>query len=105
MDSWSAAGRVQSIDAERLAYLDESPWTAMARSFVVYLCIITGVYLALDDPFKNPTPGQYAKLTGTVSALGFSGWLRSQTRAGLADPWSSLPGSERYKGWSGAARD
>jgi len=62
---------VQSVDVERLAYLDESPWTAMARSFVVYLCIIAGVYLALDDPFKNPTPGQYAKLAGTFSALGF----------------------------------
>ncbi len=63
------AERVRMIAAVRLQYLDESPWSAMIRSFVVYLCVIAGLYFAIDDPFKNPTPAQYTRLAGTVSIL------------------------------------
>jgi len=52
-----------------LTYLAESPWSAMIRAFIVYLCLIAGLYFAIDDPFKNSTPAQYTRLAGTVSVL------------------------------------
>lgn len=57
------------IHPESLRYLAEAPWSAMMRSFIVYLCVIAGLYFAIDDPFKDSTPAQYMRLAGTVSIL------------------------------------
>jgi hypothetical protein len=60
-----------SIEPHRMSYLSENPWSAMMRSFVVYLCVIAGLYFAMDDPFKAPTAAQYMRLAGTLSILAF----------------------------------
>jgi len=59
----------ERIDPGRMKYLVEAPWAAMMRSFIVYLCVIAGLYFAIDDPFKNSTPAQYMRLAGTISVL------------------------------------
>src|SRR5262245_4409204 len=59
----------QRIDPQRYSYLAEMPWSSMIRSFIVYLCVIAGLYFAMDDPFKDPTPSQYMRLAGTISLL------------------------------------
>jgi hypothetical protein len=51
--------------------LCENPLSATLRGFVIYLCLIAGLYVAVDDPFKDSTPGQYARLAGTLSLLAF----------------------------------
>jgi hypothetical protein len=61
----------KEVDPQRLRYLEESPWSAMMRSFVVYLCVIAGLYFAIDDPFKHTTAAQYVRLAGTLSILAF----------------------------------
>jgi len=61
----------KEVDARRLMYLEENPWSAMMRSFIVYLCVIAGLYFIIDDPFKSPTPAQYMRLAGTLSILAF----------------------------------
>jgi hypothetical protein len=61
----------KQVEPRRLRYLEESPWSAMMRSFIVYLCVIAGLYFAIDDPFKNPTAAQYMRLAGTLSILAF----------------------------------
>jgi len=33
--------------------------------------VIAGLYFAMDDPFKDPTPSQYMRLAGTLSLLAF----------------------------------
>lgn len=58
-------------DSRSLMYLTESPWSAMMRSFIVYLSVIAGLYFVIDDPFKSPTPAQYMRLVGTLSVLAF----------------------------------
>jgi hypothetical protein len=55
----------------RYEYLQEPPMTAAMRGFIVYLCIVAGLYVAMDDPFKDPTPSQYIRLAGTLSVLAF----------------------------------
>lgn len=52
-------------------YLQEPPVSAAIRGFIVYLCVIGGLYVALDDPFKDPTPAQYIRLAGMLSILAF----------------------------------
>ena len=45
--------------------------TAVMRAFIVFLCVVAGLYIAMDDPFKDPTPAQYIRLAGTLSVLAF----------------------------------
>lgn len=59
------------VPSRRLAFLSEHPLAAMMRGFVIYLCVVAGLYVALDDPFKDTTPGQYARLAGTLSLVAF----------------------------------
>ena len=59
----------EKIKPVRRRFLEESPWSAMMRSFIVYLCVIAGLYFAIDDPFKDSTPAQYIRLAGTISVL------------------------------------
>jgi hypothetical protein len=54
----------------RHMYLQEPPVSAAIRGFIVFLCVIAGLYVAMDDPFKDPTPGQYIRLAGMLSILG-----------------------------------
>ena len=46
--------QLRQVHPRRLMYLEETPWSAMMRSFIVYLCVIAGLYFAMDDPFKDP---------------------------------------------------
>ena len=61
--------QAEQIHPESWRYLTEAPWSAMLRSFIVYLCVIAGLYFAMDDPFKDSTPAQYMRLAGTISVL------------------------------------
>jgi len=45
--------------------------SALIRSFLVYLALLSGVLILLEDPFTAPTPEQYVRLAGFVSVLGF----------------------------------
>jgi hypothetical protein len=63
---------IANIDANRITYLQEPPMNAAIRGFVVYLCVIAGLYLGLDDPFRNTTSGQYVRLAGMMSVLAFT---------------------------------
>jgi len=60
-----------NADPQQLKMLEETPWSAAMRSFIVYLCVIAGLYLTVDDPFKDSTSAQYLRLAGLVSALAF----------------------------------
>ena len=53
------------------AILSENPLSATMRGFVIYLCMVAGLYVVLDDPFKDSTPGQYARLAGSMSLVAF----------------------------------
>jgi hypothetical protein len=57
------------VDDRSRSFLEEHPWSAMVRSFIVYLCIIAGLYFVIDDPFKDSTPAQYVRMAGTISVL------------------------------------
>ncbi|UCG84807.1 MAG: hypothetical protein JSW71_12690 [Gemmatimonadota bacterium] len=45
--------------------------SALIRSFLVYLALLSGVLILIEDPFTTPTPEQYVRLAGFVSVLGF----------------------------------
>jgi hypothetical protein len=61
--------RLRETHPRRHLYLQEPPVSAAIRGFIVYLCVIAGLYVAMDDPFKDPTPAQYIRLAGTLSIL------------------------------------
>ena len=61
----------QKLSSEESAILCENPLSATIRGFVIYLCLVAGLYAAVDDPFKDSTPGQYARLAGTLSLVAF----------------------------------
>ncbi len=76
---------LKKLTERRLAFLCENPLSATMRGFVIYLCLVAGLYVAMDDPFKDSTPGQYARLAGSLSLVAFvvgyaptriEGWLR-----------------------------
>jgi hypothetical protein len=75
----------EKLPERQLAFLSENPLSATMRGFVIYLCLVAGLYVAMDDPFKDSTPGQYARLAGSLSLVAFvvgydptriEGWLR-----------------------------
>jgi len=45
--------------------------SALLRGFCVYLVMISGLLLLDDDPFSNPSPGQYIRLAGFLSLFSF----------------------------------
>jgi hypothetical protein len=61
-----------ALPPRRLAFLSEHPLAATMRGFVIYLCVIAGLYIAMDDPFKETSPGQYARLAGSLSLAAFA---------------------------------
>jgi hypothetical protein len=52
-------------------YLSEHPFVSGLRSFVVYLALLSGFYLAAGDPFKDMNASQYLRLAGLVSCVAF----------------------------------
>ncbi len=52
---------LKRLPTRRFAFLSENPLAATMRGFVAYLCLIAGLYVAMDDPFKDTTAGQYAR--------------------------------------------
>ena len=63
---------VSPQDLARADSLNENPAISAVRGLVGYILILAGVYAVFDDPFKNPTTSQYAKLAGFSSALAFT---------------------------------
>lgn len=61
----------KELGEARARYLEEPPASATIRGFVVYLCVIAGLYIVTEDPFRDPTASQYIRLAGTLSVLGF----------------------------------
>ena len=52
--------------------MSEQPITAAMRSFVVYLFLLAGIYLAAGDPFKDLNASQYLRMVGFVSSIAFA---------------------------------
>ncbi len=61
--------RLQAEVPHRVVYLQEPPISAALRGFVVYLGVIAGVFVVIDDPFGNTTSAQYVRLAGTISIM------------------------------------
>lgn len=57
--------------ADRAMFLTETPVASMLRSFLVYLGILAGVYVAAGAPFEQATADQYVRFVGTMSLLAF----------------------------------
>lgn len=55
------------------------------RGLFVYLAVISGLLVLVEDPFEVPTPQQYARLAGFISLLSFVTSYRSAIFAGLLD--------------------
>jgi len=55
----------------RLSYLSESPFSSMLRGFLVYLAIISGILLAISEPFKVTSADQFIRLAGLFSVIAF----------------------------------
>jgi len=55
-----------------LQALAQSPWVAAVQGLIAYVCIVAGLYVLVDDPFKSPTPASYTKLAGLMSAVAFA---------------------------------
>lgn len=84
------------------AILSENPLSATMRGFVIYLCMVAGLYVVLDDPFKDSTPGQYARLAGSMSLVAFivgfdptriKAWLRMADSKSNSDSGNTQTGS------------
>ena len=60
------------LSKTRIFYLSEHPFVSGLRSFVVYLALLSGFYLAAGDPFKDMSAGQYLRLAGLVSCVAFA---------------------------------
>jgi hypothetical protein len=84
----------------RSMLLQEPPISAAFRGFIVYLCVIAGLYIVLDNPFKDPSPNQYIRLAGTLSIMAFlvgydasriEDWLRAIPSPGRASDASRAP--------------
>lgn len=59
-------------DGDELVLDNINPYlSAIMRGFFVYLVVISGVLVLIDDPFSDPTPRQYLRLAGFVSLLSF----------------------------------
>jgi hypothetical protein len=99
-----------SVAPRQRMYLEESPWAAMTRGFLVYLCVIGGLYVVIDEPFKLTTPPQYARLAGVVSFLAFVvGFDPTQIDYWLSLGRRALPGrgqqpSDSFASVSGGAQ-
>jgi hypothetical protein len=79
---------VEDYSKIQLHYLRESPLSAALRSFVVYLVLLSGFYLAVGDPFKDISSSQYLRMAGIVSCIAFAiGYDPSR----FADLINSLP--------------
>ena len=46
-------------------------FSALLRSFLIFLVLISGILLISDDPFTSPTPAQYLRLGGLISLMSF----------------------------------
>jgi hypothetical protein len=74
----------------RLSYLSESPFSSMLRGFLVYLAIISGILLAISDPFKVTSADQFIRLAGLFSVIAFVMGYDPTRFEDLIDTLSSL---------------
>ncbi|MGE3153854.1 MAG: hypothetical protein AB7G48_03025 [Nitrospiraceae bacterium] len=63
-------GRVSRLE-RRIRFMGESPIVSMMRGFVVYLAIISGIFLVISNPFDNPSMDQFIRLAGLFSVVAF----------------------------------
>jgi hypothetical protein len=63
--------QLRKENPHRYFFLQEPPVSAAIRGFVVFMCIIAGLYIAIEDPFKDPTPAQYIRMVGLLSIMAF----------------------------------
>jgi hypothetical protein len=66
--------RTRLAEHEPLTFqaLVQSPWAAAVEGLIAYVCLVAGLYVLVDDPFRNPTPASYTKLAGIASAVAFA---------------------------------
>lgn len=64
------AARASRLE-RRIRFMGESPIVSMMRGFVVYLAIISGIFLVISNPFENPTMDQFIRLAGLFSVVAF----------------------------------
>lgn len=92
----------ENLKPKEEAILSENPLSATMRGFVIYLCMVAGLYVVLDDPFKDSTPGQYARLAGSMSLVAFivgfdptriKAWLRMADSKSGSDSGNTQTGS------------
>jgi hypothetical protein len=76
--------------ALRLSYLSESPFSSLLRGFLVYLAIISGILLAISDPFKVTSADQFIRLAGLFSVIAFVMGYDPTRFEDLIDTLSSL---------------
>jgi len=69
--------------------LQEPPISAAFRGFVVYLFVIGGLYIVLDNPFKDSNASQYIRLAGTISIMAF---LVGYDPSRIEDWLNAIPG-------------
>jgi hypothetical protein len=65
------AARASRLE-RRIRFMGESPVVSMMRGFVVYLAIISGIFLVISNPFENPTMDQFIRLAGLFSVVAFT---------------------------------
>lgn len=91
---------LQAANPQRMLYLQEPPVSAAIRGFVVFMCVIAGLYIAIEDPFRDPTPAQYIRLAGLLSIMAFmvgydpsrlDDWLRLVPSPGAASQTQGTP--------------
>lgn len=74
----------------RLSYLSESPFSSMLRGFLVYLAIISGILLAISNPFEVTSADQFIRLAGLFSVIAFVMGYDPTRFEDLIDTLSSL---------------
>ncbi len=66
------------------------------RSFLIYLLFISGIYLATNAPFANPTQEQYVRVAGMISLFAFIAGYEPKFFGRIMESFStSMPKSKR----------
>jgi len=84
-------------------FRSEHPFASMLRSFVVYLVFVAGITVsAPENPFIDIKPGQYLRLAGLLSVLGFvvgyDPGAFKKILDGISWPRGNGPGHGRHPG-------
>jgi len=64
--------RLEEHEPVTFQALVQSHWVAAVEGLIGYVCLVAGLYVLVDDPFRNPTPASYTKIAGIASAVAFA---------------------------------